>query len=76
MKNKLALRLLIYALLYTTFALGLPQFHYATAIMIALIIRHKDDSRGLLAPIGEHEPELSQSRFSRRWNDLFQEQRP
>ncbi len=33
----------ILALLITAFCLGLPQFHYAVALMIALILRYKDE---------------------------------
>ena len=32
----------VLALLLTAFCLGLPQFHYAVALMIALILRYKD----------------------------------
>ena len=32
----------VLALLLTAFCLGLPQFHYAVALMIALIVRYKD----------------------------------
>lgn len=34
--------LTILGLLLLTFCLGLPQFHYTVALMIALILRHKD----------------------------------
>ncbi len=33
----------IVGLLLTTFCLGLPQFHYTVALMIALIVRYKDE---------------------------------
>ena len=33
----------IFTLLLTAFCLGLPQFHYAVALMIALILRYKDE---------------------------------
>ena len=33
----------VFALLITAFCLGLPQFHYAVALMIALILRYKDE---------------------------------
>lgn len=39
--------LVIAALLIFTFCLGLPQFHYAVALMIAVIVRYKD------APLNE-----------------------
>jgi len=32
----------IIGLLVLTFCLGLPQFHYTVALMIAVILRHKD----------------------------------
>lgn len=44
-------RFLIYGLLVTTFYLGLPSFHYATALMIHLIVRYKDHPDGLFASI-------------------------
>ena len=39
--------LVIAALLIFAFCLGLPQFHYTVALMIAVIVRHKD------APLNE-----------------------
>ena len=33
----------IFGLLLTTFCLGLPQLHYTVALMIALIVRYKDE---------------------------------
>ncbi len=39
--------LVIAALLMLAFCLGLPQFHYAVALMIAVIMRYKD------APLNE-----------------------
>lgn len=33
----------VLALLVTAFCLGLPQFHYTVALMIALILRYKDE---------------------------------
>ncbi|UCH27204.1 MAG: hypothetical protein JSV66_06070 [Trueperaceae bacterium] len=50
-RQRMGLRLLIYVLLYTSFALGLPQYHYATALMIAVIIKHKEDPQSLLAQV-------------------------
>lgn len=35
--------LVICGLLMLTFCLGLPQFHYTVALMIAVILRHKDE---------------------------------
>jgi hypothetical protein len=46
--NTLTAQLLVYALLGTTCALGLPLFHYVTALMIALVLRHGRGPRGLL----------------------------
>lgn len=34
--------LVISGLLLLAFCLGLPQFHYTVAVMIAVILRHKD----------------------------------
>jgi len=48
---RLLLRLLIYSLILFTFALGTPSFHYFTALMIALIIRHKDNPNALFEPV-------------------------
>lgn len=45
------LRLVIYGILYFSFALGIPSFHYAAAVMIALLVRHRDAPGGLFAPI-------------------------
>ena len=39
--------LVIAGLLMLAFCLGLPQFHYAVALMIAVIVRYKD------APLNE-----------------------
>ena len=49
--SRLLLRIVIYTLIIVAFWLGLPQFHYAAAIMIALLIRHKDQPSALLQPI-------------------------
>ncbi len=35
-------RLTIYFLLFGAFFLGLPQIHYTVAVMVAVILRHKD----------------------------------
>ena len=51
------LRLVIYGILYLSFALGIPSFHYAAAVMIALIMRHRDAPGGLLGPI--HGPTMA-----------------
>lgn len=44
-------RIFIYSLLYLSFALGLPPYHYATALMIALIVRHRRSGGGLFTPV-------------------------
>ncbi|HEX7003372.1 MAG TPA: hypothetical protein VF168_04215 [Trueperaceae bacterium] len=44
-------QLTIYGLLGMTCALGLPLFHYVTALMIAIIWRHGRGERGMLASI-------------------------
>lgn len=46
LRNK-AWSLVIATLLVVAFCLGLPQFHYAVALMIAAILRYKD------APLNE-----------------------
>ncbi|MEX2540307.1 MAG: hypothetical protein WD314_00805 [Trueperaceae bacterium] len=46
--HSLGARLLVYGLLGTSFALGLPLFHYVTALMIALVLRHGRGPDGLL----------------------------
>lgn len=51
MGARLLLRLSIYTLIIFAFCLGMPQFHYATAIMIALLVRHKHNPGALLQPI-------------------------
>jgi hypothetical protein len=50
-RHGLILRLTIYSLLVLTFFLGLPSFHYATALIIGLLIRYKDEPNALFAPI-------------------------
>lgn len=50
-RTRLYLRLGIYGLLYLSFVLGAPSFHYAAALMIALIIQHKDVPNALHAPV-------------------------
>jgi hypothetical protein len=51
MNSRTVLRLTIYGLILLTFYLGLPQLHYSVAIMIALLIRHKDNPQGLFQPV-------------------------
>ena len=52
--ERLILRGVIYFLLLGTFFLGLPSFHYTVALMIALIIRHKDVTTTLFTPIDSY----------------------
>ncbi len=54
-RSSILLRLFIYGLLLLTFCLGLPSFHYATALMIALMLRHKDDPSALFKPIQSYD---------------------
>ena len=42
-KHNVVWSVVISGLLATTFCLGLPQFHYTVALMIALIVRYKDE---------------------------------
>ena len=51
MLPRLTLRVTIYLLLLLTFCLGLPQFHYSVAIMIAILLKFKDRPEGLLTPL-------------------------
>jgi hypothetical protein len=51
MNTRTSLRLIIYSLLLLTFCLGVPTIHYSVAIMIAVLIRHKDDPQALFQPI-------------------------
>lgn len=41
--NNVVWSFVIFGLLLTTVCLGLPQFHYTVALMIALIVRYKDE---------------------------------
>ena len=70
MRSRLLLRIIIYTLIITAFWLGLPQFHYAAALMIALLIRHKDRPGALLEPIDSTTitlPNLSKRNFAYRF---------
>lgn len=51
MTQRMQLRIAIYGILYLTFVLGIPSFHYAAALMIAVIFRHRDAPGGLMARI-------------------------
>lgn len=52
--GRLVLRGVIYLLLLVTFFLGLPSFHYATALMVALLVRHKNEPAALFAPVDSY----------------------
>jgi hypothetical protein len=47
----LSLRLVVYALVIVAFYLGLPQFHYGVALMIAVLIKCKDNPAKLFARV-------------------------
>ena len=49
--QRFLLRTLIYGLLLFTFFAGLPQFHYAAAVMIALLLRYRNEPNPLLTPV-------------------------
>jgi hypothetical protein len=51
MNARLSLRLIIYSLLLLTFCLGVPTLHYSVALMIAILIKHKDNPQALFEPI-------------------------
>ena len=58
----LSLRLFVYALIVFAFYLGLPQFHYGIALMIAVLIKCKDNPAKLFAKVESLEltlPKLS-----------------
>ncbi|ADI15034.1 hypothetical protein [Truepera radiovictrix] len=38
----------VVAVLLLAFCLGLPQFHYAAALMVAVIFRYRDEPMGAL----------------------------
>jgi hypothetical protein len=54
----LNLRLFVYALIIFAFYLGLPQFHYGIALMIAVLIKCKDNPGKLFAPVESLELKL------------------
>jgi hypothetical protein len=51
MNVHITFRLIIYSLILLTFYLGLPQLHYSVAVMIAVLIRHKDNPQALFQPV-------------------------
>jgi hypothetical protein len=62
----LHLRLFIYALVIFAFFLGLPQFHYGIALMIAVLIRCKDNPAKLLESVDSLELKLPRIPLNRR----------
>ncbi len=52
------LRLSVYALVIFAFYLGLPQFHYGVALMVAVLMKCKDNPAKLLAPVESIEIKL------------------
>jgi hypothetical protein len=48
---KIVLRLVVYALVIFAFYLGLPQFHYGVALMIAVLVKCKDNPARLFSPV-------------------------
>jgi hypothetical protein len=62
----LTLRLFVYALVIFAFFLGLPQFHYGIALMIAVLIRCKDNPAKLLESVDSLELKLPRIPLNRR----------
>jgi hypothetical protein len=52
------LRLVVYALVVFAFYLGLPQFHYGVALMVAVLIKCKDNPAKLFAKVDSLELSL------------------
>ncbi|CAN5905646.1 hypothetical protein BH24DEI2_BH24DEI2_18150 [soil metagenome] len=52
--ERLILRGVIYLLLLITFFLGLPTFHYTVALMVALLLRHRNNPAALFTPIDSY----------------------
>ena len=48
---RVTFRIAIYSLVLVAFWLGLPSFHYAAALIIALLLKHKHDPQALLRPV-------------------------
>jgi hypothetical protein len=61
----LSLRLFVYALVVFAFYLGLPQFHYGIALMIAVLVKCKDNPEKLFAPVESLELHLPSFKLSR-----------
>jgi hypothetical protein len=60
----LSLRLSVYALVIFAFYLGLPQFHYGIALMIAMLIKCKDNPAKLFAPVESLEIKMPKFKLS------------
>jgi hypothetical protein len=60
----LSLRLFVYTLIIFAFYLGLPQFHYGIALMIAMLIKCKDNPAKLFAPVESIEIKLPKFKLS------------
>ena len=60
-----SLRLTIYSLIALSFFLGLPQFHYAAALMVGLIIRYKDHPAGLFTTVEIPLPRFGDLQFAK-----------
>jgi hypothetical protein len=61
--SKFSLRLAVYALVIFAFYLGLPQFHYGVALMIAVLIKCKDNPAKLFARVESLELNLPKITF-------------
>jgi hypothetical protein len=64
---KLVLRCAVYALVIFAFYLGLPQFHYGVALMIAVLIKCKDNPAKLFQNVDSLElslPKVTLPKFS------------
>jgi hypothetical protein len=61
----LSLRLFVYALVIVAFYLGLPQFHYGIALMIAVLIKCKDNPAKLFEKVDSLELRLPKITFLR-----------
>jgi hypothetical protein len=51
MNARISLRLIIYSLLLITFCVGVPTIHYSVALIIAILIKHKDNPQALFQPV-------------------------
>jgi hypothetical protein len=62
---KLSLRLFVYALVIFAFYLGLPQFHYGVALMVAVLVKCKDNPAKLLQKVESLELSLPKITFGK-----------